>query len=298
MKALFPERPLSIKRANYYARTLLQEAGIDSFAIDARVLLENVLQRSPIWILTHPDFLLTSQQQSLYAQWISRRLKREPVEKICGFKEFWSLPFVVSTEVLTPRPDSETLIALTLELISDKNKSLRVLDLGTGSGCLLLALLKELPNATGVGVDINFSSLQIAQKNAEKLDEFFPGLYERVEFIQDNWGKSLKADFDVVISNPPYIPAATIPTLAEEVYLYDPLIALNGGISGVECYKEILAQLPYLLKPQGMVVFEVGVQQLSEILALLATNGLKEKKTKTDLQNIPRSVAAVYKDSF
>lgn len=284
---------ISVRQAQLEGTTLLKHGNIDSYKIDARVLLMHALNQSLTWVICNPQAILSMNDRKRYQDVLRRRLNREPVDKICKTKEFWSLPFFVSKDVLSPRPESETLIALTLDLILDTKKNLRILDLGIGCGCLLLTLLKELPNATGIGIDISFNSLQVAQKNIENLAVQIKdiSLQERVSLIQGHWGGAMNTQFDIIISNPPYICTEEIATLAEEVKLYDPLKALDGGLSGLDCYREIVKQIPDLLKPQGFAVIEAGDQQMDDIIKLCQDKGLELVKIAKDLQNIPRAVA-------
>ena len=178
----------------------LKKAGITTPDLDARVLLEQVLQKEKTFILLHPDYDLTEPQQRQYEGYLKRRLNREPVSKILGEKEFWSLSFKTTKDTLDPRPDSETLIEAVIESFQDKSAPYKLLDLGTGTGCLLLALLTEYQNASGVAVDVSHKALEIAKKNAKTL-----GVENRVTFLQSNWCDNLKGKFDIIVSNPPYI---------------------------------------------------------------------------------------------
>jgi release factor glutamine methyltransferase len=210
---------------------------------------------------------------------------REPVSRILGRREFWSLDFHLSPATLDPRPDSETLIDEALAGIPDRKAPLSVLDLGTGTGCLLLALLSELPNAAGTGIDRSEEAVATATANARRL-----GFGQRARFAAGDWGAGLSERFDLVVSNPPYIPEAEIETLAPEVVRFDPLAALAGGPDGLDAYRTIVAQLSNLLKSNGKVIFEVGAGQAADVAALLVTAGFSGIGTRRDLAGVERAV--------
>jgi release factor glutamine methyltransferase len=207
------------------------------------------------------------------------------VAQLTGRREFWDLTFKVTQHTLDPRPDSEALIEAVLARFRDREQALRVLDLGTGTGCLLLTLLKEYPNASGLGVDICPEALGVAQENALNL-----GLQPRVDFVQSCWAEQVKGMFDIVISNPPYIPTDAIEKLAPEVARFEPKLALDGGADGLDCYRTIVSQLPQLLSEEGMAVFEIGFGQAKELQAIVDGEGLQVVAIKEDLAHIPRCV--------
>ncbi len=211
-----------------------------------------------------------------FSSFVKRRLAGEPVAKIIGKKGFWKGDFIVSKDVLDPRPDSETLIEAVLGKFSDKEETLRILDLGTGSGCLILSLLGEYKSAAGVGIDISEKAIEIAKKNAHT---------ERVQFIQHDMTKDLSdlGKFDIMISNPPYIPTAEIQTLDKDVKDYDPLIALNGGTDGLDFYRALAKQhlAPHLF-------IEIGKDQEKQIIPLFETEGWQFVQSWKDLGGITR----------
>jgi release factor glutamine methyltransferase len=228
---------------------------------------------------------------------VNRRLQREPVAQILGYKDFWRDRFVVSRDVLTPRADSEVVIETLLRHRPNKNAALRVLDLGTGSGCLLLSALREYPQATGVGVDQSLAALEIAAKNAAAL-----GVQHRCELMQSNWCSHVRGTFDVVIANPPYIPTNDIAALDADVRLHEPLAALDGGADGLDAYRRILQQIAPHLAANASLLFEVGQGQDVDLVTLgqgqdvdLVTlgqvHGLRHVETAADLACIARVVA-------
>jgi release factor glutamine methyltransferase len=229
---------------------------------------------------------------------IQRRLLGEPVDRIIGKRGFWTLDLYVTPDVLSPRPDTETIVELARDLARDRarqsahnGQDLRILDLGTGSGAILLALLAEFPQAIGIGLDISQAALDVAKRNAE-----LNGLAVRARFIQASWDQKSWEEafpdrFDVIVSNPPYIPTADLASLETEVIAHDPRIALDGGEDGLDPYRLIFAALPKLLKPNGIAVFEIGYGQDISIPALAEQAGLKVIKLKPDLSAIPRALA-------
>lgn len=209
-------------------------------------------------------FWTDTQDDALLQHFIARRKAGEPVAKILGHKGFWSLELAVSGDTLDPRPDSETLIAAVLKHFPNKAAPLRILDVGTGSGCLLLALLSEYPNATGVGVDISHNALAIARKNGAK----YAATFEWRDCTQPDWTKEL-GTFDVIISNPPYIPTKEIATLDKET-LYDPQLALDGGEDGLTPYRILAPSLPTLRTKDGHIFLEIGQGQEKDVKAIMA----------------------------
>ncbi len=270
-----------------WAREQLHALSIDSSILDARLLLKHTLKCCDEFVLGHPEYLLSSKQIEDFEGVITRRAQYEPVAKIIGEREFWGLPFYVTKDTLDPRPDSEILVESVLECIPDRSLPLRILDLGTGTGCLLLALLSELKAAQGVGVDFCPKALKVSDLNAKRLQ-----MESRVEFVQGNWGRDIAGAFDVIVSNPPYIEASEIKQLSKQVKDYDPLLALQGGEDGLACYREIMPQINSLLVPGGFVAFEIGKGQEQEVKSIIMDRGLVTMKCVPDLAGIPRCVLA------
>lgn len=224
--------------------------------------------------------------EALLKKFVARRQKGEPVAKIIGQKGFWTLDLKVSKDTLDPRPDSETIIDAVLKNFSDKSAPIRILDLGTGSGCLLLALLDEYKNATGVGMDASAAALQIADQNAKKYAPMRAKLLCR-SWNEDNWWNDL-GGFDVVVCNPPYIPTGEIQNLDVDVKNYDPLAALDGGVDGLDDYRTLSDSISQVLKQNGLIFFEIGQGQKSDIVDIMQTKKLHLKKSYRDLGNIVR----------
>ena len=219
-----------------------------------------------------------------------RRLAGEPVARILGRKEFWGLPLKLSAATLVPRPDTETVVELALEMARaapGPDRRLRIADIGTGSGAILLALLSDLPGACGVGTDISVAALRIASGNAAHL-----GFADRAAFIACDYAAALSAPFNLIVSNPPYIRSAEIAGLATEVREHDPLSALDGGTDGLDAYRALIPQTAQLLAPRGVLVVEIGQGQSGDIEALMTATGLMlERPPKADLAGIRRAVA-------
>lgn len=267
-------------------RRTLTGAGFDTAALDARVLLLEALGISAMDLITGPDAPLTPEQAEILAAFVRRRLNHEPVARIIGEREFWGMPFRLSPETLVPRPDTETLVAAALDLVPDRQAPLRVVDFGTGSGCILVALLHELPNATGLGVDLSFGALVTARANADG-----NRVGNRCHFALSRWADAVSGPFDLIVSNPPYIASGVIPTLDEEVREHDPALALDGGPDGLEPYRILLGEAERLLAPGGLLAVEIGYDQAEVLSGLARLHGLEILRIAHDLSGNPRSVA-------
>ena len=262
----------------------LKRAGVDDPQLAARVLVGYALQLDCAQILGQSARVLTEKEINVIDGLLARRAKGESVSRIMGRREFWSLDFGLNEATLDPRPDSETLVEAVLKLRIDGK---HILDVGTGTGCLLLALLHEMHDATGVGIDIAPRAVEQAAKNAATL-----GLGGRADFRLGNWLEGVEEKFDIIISNPPYIPSAEIPTLMREVREHDPLRALDGGKDGLDPYRLLIPQVANYLNPQGLVAFEVGWDQAPQVADLLRQNGFANIATFKDLAGIERCVTA------
>jgi release factor glutamine methyltransferase len=265
-------------------------AAMESASLDARLLIGHALGLDLTRLITSAQRQLTADESAQLEDFVRRRLAGEPVARILGEKEFWGLPLALSAATLVPRPDTETVVELALELLradGPANRPLRIADLGTGSGAILLALLSELPSALGFGTDISEQALQTAAANAART-----GLAGRATFIVCNYAAGLSGLFDLIVSNPPYIPAADISGLAVEVREYDPPAALDGGADGLDAYRALIPQAADLLAPGAALVVEAGEGQSGPINTLLTIAGLAPTDApKADLAGIPRAVA-------
>jgi release factor glutamine methyltransferase len=265
-------------------------AGIDSPEVDARLLIGHALHLERAQLSAQSDRILETREVTVISALAARRLKREPVARILGAKEFWSLMLDVAPAVLVPRPDTETVIEAALDFVVRgglRSERLRILDIGTGSGALLLALLSELPNALGTGTDISAAALRVARANAER-----HGFGERCSFIACDIAAGLQGPFDLIVSNPPYVAHGDIATLAPEVRDYDPAVALDGGSDGLDGYRAITADAGRLLAPGGRLIVELGAGQENAVRALFTEAGLTVGKARDDLGGIARALGA------
>lgn len=249
-------------------------------AQEYRILLGKVLKKSPEWVFMHlPALTLSNDKKQKLEKLIKRRLKGEPIAKIVGHKEFYGREFFTNKYTLDPRPDSETIIEA-IKKYFPKDNPYSILDLGTGTGCLLFTILQEFPHARGLGVDYSWNALKVAQKNQVHFK-----LCSRSSLIQGNWTKALQSKFDIILCNPPYI--STNEKLDTST-LYDPNLALFSGLTGLEAYKTILPTISGLLKQNGLIFLEIGKGQEHCVQNIALTNKLIEKQTFTDLSGIMR----------
>jgi release factor glutamine methyltransferase len=254
----------------------LADVGIPDARREARLILAHALGVEPVIILGYPERPVDD--ASRYEDLIARRAAREPLSHLTGRREFWSLEFEVTPATLDPRADSETLVEAALATITDHRAPLSIVDFGTGTGCLLLALLSELPNAKGLGIDIAEETLAVARRNAVRL-----GLAERVLFAIGDWGASLAGPFDLIVGNPPYIPAGEIEGLQPEVANFEPRRALDGGADGLEAYRRLGPDISRLLKPGGRAVLEFGLGQGDAVARLMVAENLIDQGVSADL---------------
>lgn len=263
--------------------------GIDSAELDARILVGWALGLDRTALASTDDRQLSRDEEAAVATLAERRLAHEPVARIVGRKEFWSLPLLVDASTLVPRPETETVVEAALAVIDDagpRTRPLRIADLGTGSGAILLALLSESASAWGVGTDVSVPALFAARENARRL-----GL-DRARFLACDMATALRGPFDVIVSNPPYIASHEIPALAPEVRDFDPRRALDGGTDGLDFYRSIAAAAPALLAPGGALIVELGAGQAQAVAALFAAEGLVPLPPRPDLSGIPRALVA------
>lgn len=268
------------------ARRLLAQrflrAGSSSPGLDARLLVEGSLgAENP-----DPDLVLPDEALARLEGFAVRRIAGEPVWRILGEREFWGLPFRLSPATLEPRPDSETIVETALaQLAGRREEALKLLDLGTGTGCLLIALLSELQQAQGLGIDLSEEACRTAAGNAA-----LNGVDGRARFRQGSWTEGLTGRFDLIVSNPPYIPSAEIATLSVEVREHDPLLALDGGADGLGPYRLFASSLPPLLAPGGGIVFEIGAGQGPDVVALMRQGGFEFRGSRNDLGGHERAL--------
>ncbi len=275
--------PATLRAALVDTRRTLAAAGIATAALEARLFVARATGLSAPALLADGEAPMSPTALSRLAELVARRRAREPVAYILGEREFWSLPFAVDRSTLIPRPDSETLIEAALAHIRDARRSVRILDLGTGCGCLLLALLHAVPAASGLGVDLSEGAVRVARANADRL-----GLAGRAAFACGNWADAVTGRFDIVIANPPYIAADEWSALAPEVRLWEPHLALSGGIDGLVAYRELLPATARLLAADGAGFFEIGCGQAPRVATLARRTGFQHVDLKKDLAGIAR----------
>jgi release factor glutamine methyltransferase len=280
----------TIEAARRMLTARLRTDTIDSAELDARILVGAVLSLDLTGMIAAAERRITTAEAARLEDATRRRVAGEPVARIVGSREFWGLTLRLSAATLVPRPDTETVVELALEMLrppADPERRLRIADIGTGSGAILLALLSELPDAYGVGTDINVAALQTASGNAVQLE-----MASRAAFVACDYAAALSGAFDLIVSNPPYIRSADIPGLSIEVRDYDPLDALDGGTDGLDAYRALIPQAARLLAPGGALVVEAGHGQSGEIQGLIDAAGLTcEQPPKADLAGVRRAVA-------
>jgi len=281
------ERTLAHARRAWTAQ--LRAGGIATPELDARILIGHALGLDHAALAAAQDRRLDAAEEDAIAVLVQRRLAREPIARIVGRKEFWSLPFRVNAATLVPRPETETVGETALAAIDargPRSRTLRIADLGTGCGALLLALLSELPGAIGVGSDISVDALVVAQDNAAHLD------LTRAAFVACDLAAALRGPFDLIVCNPPYIASGDIGTLAPEVRDFEPRRALDGGADGLDFYRRIAAAAPALLASDGALVVELGIGQANSVATLFAAAGLAPSPPRPDLLGVPRALLA------
>lgn len=284
----------TIEAARRSLTNMLRDGNIASPELDARMLIGAALNLDLTGLISGAKRALSPDEAAQLAQFAARRLYGEPIARIIGIKEFWGLQFKLSADTLVPRPDTETIVEAALECLDTsgpRSRALRIADLGTGSGAILLALLSELPNAIGIATDINLSALRTARGNAER-----NGLVRRAHFVACDYASALAGSFDLIVSNPPYIPSSDIAGLDVEVRDHDPLRALDGGDDGYDAYRIITPEAARLLAPGGFLVVEVGHDQSDTVADLISGAGLyTPAPAKTDLGGIRRAVMGLKK---
>jgi release factor glutamine methyltransferase len=276
---------LTLVQAWTAARKRLDAAGIDGPVIDARLLVEAAADATRADIIADPHRMLTVEQAGRLEDFLARRERREPVSHILGRRGFWKIMLRVTPDVLTPRPDTETLVELALRWFPEA-RAFNVLDLGVGSGAILLAILAERPAAKGLGVDVSEAALAVARDNAASL-----GLGGRTALLRGDWTAGLAEEsFDLVVSNPPYIRSAEIEGLQPEVRDYEPRLALDGGPDGLDAYRILAVEALRVLKPGGRFLMEIGYDQAADVEALFRAAGAVDVGTAKDLADRDRVV--------
>ena len=281
--------PRTVAEARRALAAKFRAAGLEAADLDARILIGHALGLDHAALAAAATRRLGADEENAIAALASRRLTGEPVARILGYKEFWSLPLRVDAATLVPRPETETVVEAALAAIDaggQRSRDLRIADLGTGSGALILALLSELPNAFGIATDTSTKALVVARDNARRL------ALSRARFIACNMAAALRGPFDAIVSNPPYIASGDIATLAPDVRDFDPHLALDGGTDGLHFYRAIATAAPTLLAPGGALVVELGIGQAEPVAQLFAAAGLAPSPPYPDLNGTPRALVA------
>lgn len=274
-------------------RVRFAAAGLDTPDLDARILVRHFLSLTDADLITGQGAATPEQLAGLDSA-IERRLMGEPVSRILGFREFWGMNFKITPDTLDPRPDTERLVEMAVESLKGRPPR-KILDLGTGTGCILLSLLKEFPEAHGIGIDINQGAVDVSRENTET-----HGLSDRASFRQGNWTDSLTESdglFDLIVSNPPYIPESDIESLSVEVRNHDPILALVGGEDGLDPYRAMITEMKKFLVPQGLCLFEIGQNQDADLVRLVEESGLVVRRLGADYAGILRVVEIAHGDN-
>ena len=264
---------------------LLKKQNISSHIIDSEILLSKTLKRSREEILINPDQKVNKKNILTYKKYLKRRSKNEPIAYILGEKEFWSKKFDVSRDTLIPRPETELLVDKLRNIFKDKKIS--ILDIGTGSGCIILSLLSCLEKSTGLAIDISKNALRIAQKNAVKHN-----LSDRVKFLNKSFEDVFNKKFDLIVSNPPYIKRGVIKNLSNDIKLYEPRMALDGGNDGLDLIKKVIYKSKEILKIDGTFALEIGNEQSKNVSKILVANNFRIEHVIKDYKNNIRCILA------
>lgn len=279
-----------MSEALHHVAQSFRTGGVEEAEADARVLIGHALHLDRARLIAQSDRILEAREVTVISALATRRLRHEPVSRIVGQREFWSLPISVTPDVLVPRPETETVVEAALDFVMRSGlrlEKLRVLDIGTGSGVLLLALLNELKNAIGTGTDVSSAALDVASANAARCR-----LDSRCNFVVCDIATGVEGPFDLIVSNPPYIAHDKIKTLAPEVRDYDPQVALDGGQDGLDAYRSIAGDAKRILAPGGRLFVELGAGQNEQVRALFTKAGLSPGIPRNDLAGIPRVLGA------
>ena len=264
---------------------LLKEKKISSHILDSEILLSKTLNRSREEILVNLDKNINEKKISLFREYLKRRSKNEPIAYILEEKEFWSKKFKVSKDTLIPRPETELLVDKLLKIY--RGKKISILDIGTGSGCIIISLMSELNKSIGTGIDISKKAILIAKKNATKYN-----LSNRIKFLNKSFENLVDKRYDLIVSNPPYIESKDIKNLSDDIKKFEPRMALDGGNDGLDLIKKVIYKSKYILKVNGLLALEIGNEQIKKVSNILIDNKFRIKEVIKDYKNNVRCVLA------
>lgn len=284
--------PETIGEALAHGRRLLAQAGIDSAGLDGRLLMEAAAGVTTAELVGHPERPLDDRVRDRFGHLIARRRAHEPIAQIVGLRDFWKASFAVSRDVLTPRPESETLVEAAIDYFRGRPAPGRILDLGTGSGCLLASLLSEFPDSRGLGVDLNPAAARIAAANLARL-----GLGDRGLAVCADWTAAAAGTFELIVCNPPYVTEAEFSGLPPEVREFEPASALLAGADGLSAFRRLLPSVPGLLAAGGLFAMEIGAGQAEHVKLLMAGEKFTDMEIRRDLAGIERCILATVADS-
>ena len=270
-----------------FGSNLLKEKKISSFILDSEILLSKTLSKTRENILTNLDQKISKKNVSVFKKYLQRRSNNEPIAYILEEKEFWSNKFYINKSTLIPRPETELLVDKILKIY--KEKKISILDIGTGSGCIIISLLSSLKNSNGIGVDVSKNAISTAQKNAIKYN-----LSKRVKFFKKSFKNIFGKKFDLIVSNPPYIDRKYIKDLSDDIKRFEPRIALDGGNDGLDLIKKVIYKSTHILKINGMLALEIGNEQIKKVSKILIDNNFRIKHVIKDYKNNVRCVFAYY----
>ena len=281
----------SVGEALVFGVTRLAEADIEDARSEARALLAHTMNWTAAQVLARPDEQLDKSIFDVFVARLDERAAGKPFAHITGQREFWSMPFEVSPGTLVPRPDTETVIELASEIFKEGSTPGNILDLGTGSGCLILTLLKIFETANGLGIDISKDAIAVAKRNADRLE-----LRDRADFDCRSWNELIDGQFDLIVSNPPYIPTCDISGLEPSVRDHEPRLALDGGPKGLDAYHYLIPICANMLRPEGFLIVEIGIGQREEVAEIAVQSGFALGPIRKDLAGIERALSFCKKD--
>ena len=269
----------TIKQASQF----LKKHNVSSHELDAEIILSNIMGVTKEFLIVNNHIEISKEIRKKYSYAIKRRINKEPVAYITGKKEFWSQDFIVNDATLIPRPETELLLYKIVSFF--KNKRINILDIGTGSGCILLSMLKELNLSKGIGIDISAKAIRVANINSKKLNLLYRSKFKVFDIRDFSLGK-----YDLIVSNPPYIPLKDIKNLSKDIINYEPLIALKGGFDGLDLIKKVIYKSTSLLKKNGILAIEIGEHQYLKVSNLLRQNGIREMSKEYDCNRNVRCI--------